>query len=313
MFTSSKIKSIKSIGVRDVYDITVENDHSYVGNGIVCHNSSKPNLQNIPRGPRIRGMFVPSPGTALLFADLSQAEMRLMADYAEDKVMIQMVNSKVDVHWEGCKKLFYHDKVLTYDSKDPEMKRFRKLTKLCNFGRLYGAGTKKVIKSVNEKLEKGEERLTEAIAEAHGEWFFSTFYRIAEYLKEVEDFILSNGYIDNKFGRRRHLPDAFVADKMKRAAALREGINAQIQGQASDIVQLAAIRINKVLKEQNLKSQFLMSIHDELGYEVPLEELEIMKKLVPQEMISKAGFPMNMIDIDLESEVSIYYNRWNND
>lgn len=285
--------------------------------------SSTPNVQNLPRKTpeittltgrvihpsNIRGIFTAPPPFRLFSSDLSQAELRIMADYANDYMMLDYIKRKEDIHWKGCLKIFYQDKNLIYDSKNPEMKRLRKLTKLCNFGGLYGGSNRKKVSSVNEKLELGEPKIDLAIAAAHTEWFNSEFSDIQTYIRIQEDHIEEHAWIDNKFGRRRRLPDAKSKDKFLKAEAKRQGINAQIQGTASDIVQLAVIRIAKWLDENKMQSKIIWTVHDELdGYTHP-NEIEILKEIIPKMMCEKVP-PIDRIKVDLESEFEVYNNRW---
>ena len=238
MFKSIKIKSIKSVGIKTVYDLQIDDDESYLAEGFINHNST-PNVQNLPRRTpsittltgrviepsNIRGIFTAPPPFKLFSSDLSQAELRIMADYANDIMMLDYIKRKEDIHWTGCLKIFYKDQKLIYDSKNPEMKRLRKLTKLCNFGGVYGGSDHKKVSSVNEKLELGEPKIDLKIAGAHTEWFNSEFPDIQNYIKVQNDHIAKYGWIDNKFGRRRRLPDVFTKDKYLIAEAQRQGIN----------------------------------------------------------------------------------------
>jgi hypothetical protein len=168
---------------------------------------------------------------------------------------------------------------------------------------------RKKVSSVNEKLELGEPKIDLKIAGAHTEWFNSEFPDIQNYIKVQNDHIAKYGWVDNKFGRRRRLPDVFTKDKYLIAEAQRQGINAQIQGTASDIVQLSIIRITKWLEENQMQSKIIYSVHDELdGYGHP-EELEILKEVIPKMMCEKV-FPINKIKVELESEFDVYNHRW---
>ena len=285
--------------------------------------SSTPNVQNLPRKTfeiitptgrviqpsNIRGIFTAPPPFKLFSSDLSQAELRIMADYANDIVMLDYIARKIDIHWIATLDLFYKGQKLIYDSKNPEMKRFRKLIKLCNFGGLYGGSDKKKVSSVNEKLELGEPKIDLNLAAAHTRWFNSTFPDIQRYINIQEDHIATYGWIDNKFGRRRRLPDAKSKDNYLVAEAQRQGINAQIQGTASDIVQLSIIRISKWLEEQGMQSRIIYSVHDEVVGYAHSDEIEIMKEMIPKIMCEKV-YPVDRIKVTLESEFEIFKNRW---
>jgi uracil-DNA glycosylase family 4 len=272
--------------------------------------SSRPNVQNIPRDKRIRGIFTAAEGYDLFGCDLSQAELRIMAEYAQDHVMLDWINRNIDIHWEATKGVMYPNQPdLIYDPTNKEHKDHRKTMKSGNFGRLYGAATDKVMQTFNEKLERGEPKPSRELIEKHGQWFFSTFFGIADFLKEQEDFILTYGYVESLFGRRRRLPDAFSDNKFKRAEAVRQGINAQIQGTASDITQFGAIRIDKFLRENNYKSRFLFSVHDELIFELWKEESEELQKIIPVMMVEKV-YPCDRFKVKLDSEGTLYNHHW---
>lgn len=286
--------------------------------------SSTPNVQNLPRKTfeiitptgrviepsNIRGIFTAPPPFKVFSADLSQAELRIMADYAEDERMLYYIKNNIDIHWRGTQLVFYDGKEVIYNKTDSEMKRLRKLIKLCNFGGLYGGSDQKKVTSVNEKLELGEQKINLKIASKHSDWFFiQEFKRIRQYIEEMEKHILENGWIDNKFGRRRRLPEAKSENRKVVAEAQRQGINAQIQGTASDIVQLAYIKTCNWIKEKNLKSRALWTVHDEIdGYVHPDEE-ELLREMIPKFMTEKT-FPVDRIEVPLESEFEVFNNRW---
>ena len=289
--------------------------------------SSSPNVQNLPKRTfeiisptgkviepsNIRGIFTSPPEYKVFSVDLSQAELRIMADYAQDYVMFDYIKNKIDIHWRGCQKVFYNnDTNLVYNSKDWTMKRFRKLVKLCNFGGLYGGSNKKKVQSVNEKLELGEQKITLEIASTHTDWFNSEFFRIQEYIHEMNHHIKRYGWIDNKFGRRRRLPDSQSSRKWIVAEAQRQGINAQIQGTASDIAQCGFMRIQEYLKDNNFKSRLIFSVHDEcVGY-IHESEIEELTPIIPELMVVKdtKWLPLDKIEVPLESEIEIFNNRW---
>lgn len=288
--------------------------------------SSTPNVQNLPKktpeikmptgtikeAMNVRGIFIAPNDYKLFSADLSQAELRIMADYAEDPVMLDYIERGEDIHWKATLDIFYHGKNLVYDAKDPIMKRYRKLIKLLNFGGLYGGSDQKKVQSVNEKLELGEEKINLRLAKQHSEWFWSEFSRTKQYLDEMEAHILTYAWIDNKFGRRRRLPNAKSTNKFLKQEAVRQGINAQIQGTASDIAQCGYMKVYDWLKENDLKSKILWSVHDEVDGYVHESEIDLLTEWVPKLMVQKDNIylPLDRIKVKLESEFEIYKNRW---
>jgi DNA polymerase-1 len=226
--------------------------------------------------------------------------------------MIDDINQGRDIHWMAALDLFYHGKQLEYDSKNPEMKRFRKLTKLCNFGGLYGGSNDKKVQSINEKLERGEEKINISLASAHSEWFWSRYYRTLEFHEEVRDFALSTGFIFSKLGRIRRLPEVNSTNNGKFEEAFRQGINAMIQGCSSDIAQCGFMRVREYFEEHNLKSRCLFSIHDEVDGYLHIDEIEVLKPIIPDLMVKKdtKWLPLDRIQVKLESELEIFKNRF---
>jgi uracil-DNA glycosylase family 4 len=300
---------------------------SYLLHGAVSGRlSSRPNLQNMPKKTKtanIRGVFTARPGWRFWSCDESQVEMRIMADYAQDPIMLYYIDNNIDIHWRGCKEVFYNGKELEYDPTDFQMKRNRKLTKLCNFGGMYLGSDQTKVEKVNEKLERDEPKITMQDAQRHSEWFWSEFERTKEYQLEMKEHILCNGWIDSKFGRRRILPDAFSDKKYFREEAVRAGINAQIQGTASDIAQWGFIKIYDYCRDNNLESWPLITVHDEADGESPEHELELIKEITPKLMTSKTfsihpdGIERkidisNIIKVKIDSEFEVFKERWGN-
>lgn len=285
--------------------------------------ASTPNVENLPRktpgkvlphgiekkSSNIRGIFRAEKPAQLFSCDLSQAELRFMAFYAQDEVMIEWVKNKIDIHWKATQGVFSQFEGMTYDEKDGIMKERRKFIKSGNFGRLYGAKTLRVVQSMTEKLDWGDPKPDATIMDIHGDWFFDTFYGIKGYLTEMEHFIKAYGYIDNIFGRRRHLPDAGSDNKTLVDEAVRSGVNAQIQGTSSDVVQLATVEIDKYKKKHKMRSRAIWTVHDEIDGEVFPEELEEWKEMVLHYMTVKTGV-MEQINIPLEAEFEVFENRW---
>ncbi|HLD98236.1 MAG TPA: DNA polymerase [Candidatus Nanoarchaeia archaeon] len=278
--------------------------------------SSTPNVQNLPKKTpksNIRGIFAPPSDEYKFFsADLSQAELRLMADHAQDFNMLDDIEAGRDIHWMAALDLFYHGQNLEYDSKDPQMKRYRKLTKLCNFGGLYGGSDDKKVSSINEKLERGEEKVDLTLAADHSKWFWSRYHRTAEFQSEVRDFALSTGFLISKLGRIRRLPEVNSTNNAAWEEAFRQGINSIIQGAASDIAQCGFMRIREYFKDNQLKSCCLFTVHDEADGYLHVNEIDMLKPIIPNLMVVKdtKWLPLDRIKVKLESELEIFKNRF---
>jgi len=264
-------------------------------------SSKGPNIQNIPRDKKVKGMFIPEEGFLLVEADYSQAELRVMAFYSKDEVLVEKYRKNEDVHLATACFIF---------GKKPEdiLKPERKRAKLVNFGYLYGATAKKAHSSILEKAEEGEEVPTLSEMAKFREGFFNLYKGIAKYIKDVHKLIIRDGKIMNCFGRTRRLPQVNSPYEEKQAEALREGLNAIIQSTASDITQIGVIRINRMFLERELKSRFLFTVHDAVLMEIHKSEVWILDEV--RELMEHPPAPFNMpIAVDIE----IYERAWGND
>lgn len=317
MFTSSKIKNIKSLGIMNVVDITVKDNHSYIGNGIVNHNSSNdPNLQQIPRDTTssdIKKMFIPPPGYLLLQLDYSQAELRVMAAQAGEKTMIKWFKEGKDIHLASALKKYHMEdeydriaKILELeDDNDPEFKIWkvrRKQAKTINFGIIYGQGANKLADSLECSLEEAKQFLKE---------FDKTFPKVAAFVKKQHALAHENAYVTNVFGRKRRLWDIDSDNKALVAQAERQSVNAPIQGAASDYTLFSSILIWEQSKAGLLpidKPQ-AYTVHDSLGYFVKPEHVhEVVPKLLKicenPETMEWFGFQIDDVQMKVDFEVS---------
>lgn len=219
--------------------------------------SQNPNLQNIPlhsvRGQAIRHAFVASPGYALVALDYSQIELRLAALLSGDPILCEIFRSGRDVHCEVAAQVFK----VAPDAVDGEMRR---RAKVINFGILYGMGVNAL------KVQLGS---TTAEAHQYLEDYFATFKTLAEYLERVKGYARKHGYTETLFGRRRQFPEMKSDLPYVRAQAERMAINAPIQGTSADIIKYAMVRVDAVLRAAQEEAHLLLSVHDELVYEVP--------------------------------------------
>ncbi len=223
--------------------------------------STNPAMQNIPirteRGRAIRHAFIAPPGYTLLDLDYSQIELRIAAMLSKDEKLIEIFKSGRDVHREVAAAVFG----VAPADVDAEMRR---RAKVINFGILYGMGVN-ALKS----------QLGTSAGEAHTFYddYFATFKTLAEYLESTKGFARKNGYTETLFGRRRQFPEMKSPLPYVRAQAERMAINAPIQGTQADLIKLAMVRIDEMLKEEGVRHRvhLLLQVHDELVYEVPEE------------------------------------------
>ena len=231
-------------------------------------------MQNIPirseRGRAIRHAFVADKGSTLLGFDYSQIELRLAAILSGDELMCDIFRSGRDVHTEVAARVFN----VEADKVDREMRR---RAKIINFGILYGMGVNAL-----------KAQLGTSTAEAHqfSEDYFNTFKRLAEYLEEVRGFARKHGYTETMFGRRREFAGIKSALPYVRAQAERMAINAPIQGTEADLIKLAMVRVDDMLREDGTDEDvhLLLQVHDELVYEVKEESVAALAPSIKEIM-----------------------------
>ncbi len=220
--------------------------------------SQNPGLQNIPvrteQGRAIRHAFIPAEGFTLVGLDYSQIELRLAAILSKDEKLGDIFRNGRDVHREVAAAVFG----VEADAVDPEMRR---RAKIINFGILYGMGVNAL-----------KAQLGTSVAEAHQFYddYFETFSTLAQYLESTRGFARKNGFTETLFGRRRQFPEMKSTLPYVRAQAERMAINAPIQGTQADIIKLAMVRIEAMLRETNATEDayLLLQVHDELVFEV---------------------------------------------
>jgi DNA polymerase-1 len=185
-------------------------------------------------------------------------------------------------------------------------KRQRKIAKLVNFGYLYGASARKAHQSISEKLQGDEISITLREAEQFRRDFFIKYTGIDRFIKKVKRHIMVKKTIVSCFGRIRRLPQVESPYEEKKQEALRQGLNALIQGTASDLTQLALVQIHKFLIPY--KSRFLFTVHDAILLEVHKSEKHLLTKL--KQIMEQSRKPFNF---PVEADISVFKNRWGND
>lgn len=235
-------------------------------------SSTNPNLQNIPvrddEGREIRRAFIPDQGSLFLSADYSQIELRIMAHLSEDPNMIDAFLNGQDIHAVTASKV--------YGVPLEEVTRnMRRNAKTANFGIIYGISAF----GLSEQLRIPRNEARELI-----EGYFSTYPGVREYMDESIRKAQEKGYVETIFKRRRFLPDIHSRNSVVRGYAERNAINAPIQGSAADIIKVAMNNIFRAFSERKLQSRMIMQVHDELNFNVRKEELDIVRKIVVEEM-----------------------------
>jgi len=235
-------------------------------------SSSHPNLQNIPIrtevGQQIRNAFVAEKGRALMAADYSQIELRIIASLANDKSMISGFQAGEDIHKRTAAEI--HNV-----SQDKVTKQMRRAAKAINFGIIYGMGAYGL--AMREGISNKE-------AKEFIEKYFTLHKDIKKYLEKTKELAREHGYVETLFGRRRYLPEIHSGMHQVKAAAERMAINHPVQGTAADIMKLAMIEILKKLPKVSKDTKMVLQVHDELVFEVPKGEEKKVAKFLKQEM-----------------------------
>jgi DNA polymerase-1 len=236
-------------------------------------SSNNPNLQNIPirteRGREVRKAFIPrDENHVLLSADYSQIELRLIAEISRDENMMEAFDKGLDIHTATAAKVYGI-------ALDEVTSTQRRNAKAVNFGIIYGQSAF----GLSQNLGIPRKEAAEII-----ENYFSTYPNIKKYMNDTMNFARENGYVETIMGRRRYLRDINSANQTVRGFAERNAINAPIQGSAADMIKIAMIRIHQDIKDQNLASKMTMQVHDELVFDVPKEEIAVMKKIIEERM-----------------------------
>lgn len=251
-------------------------------------SSQFPNLQNIPirmeEGRKIRKVFVPSEeGWFILAADYSQIELRVLAHISEDEGLQEAFLHDLDIHTKTAMDVFG----VTAEEVDSNMRRSAKAV---NFGIVYGISDYGLSQNLN---------ITRKEASQFIERYFQAFRGVRRYMDDIVLEAKRDGYVKTLLERRRYLPEINASNFNIRSFAERTAMNTPIQGTAADIIKLAMVLMDEALKNHGLKSRMLLQVHDELVFEVPPDELDIMSKLVPETM--GRALPLS---VPLKAEVS---------
>ncbi len=235
-------------------------------------SSTNPNLQNIPirteLGREIRAAFVAEPGNLLLKADYSQIELRLLAHFSDDPLLVEAYRRGDDIHTLTASQVFG----VPTDEINPE---HRRRAKAVNFGIVYGLSAFGLSQQIGID-QKEAKRFIDA--------YFEKYAGVRAFIDRTLEQARAELKIATLFGRVRPLPDMLSKNWNLRGFAERTAVNTPLQGTAADLIKLAMIRIDAELRQRKLRSRMLLQVHDELVFEVHEGELEVMKQLVAQQM-----------------------------
>ena len=291
--TLSKLYSTYIIGLQD--QVFIDGKIHTIYNQALTQtgrlSSTDPNLQNIPvktpEGKLIRKAFVPEYDYLVSF-DYSQIELRVLAHLAGVKSLIKAFNEDKDIHRHTASEIFR----VPEEQVDSTMRRNAKAV---NFGIVYGISDF----SLSQDL-----KITKKEASEYMEIYFDRYPKIKGYLESVKEEAKEKGYVLTVLNRRRFIPEIKSSNKIVKALGERLAMNAPIQGSAADIIKLAMVKVYNRMKRENLQSEMILQVHDELILNVKHDELEIVKSLVKEEM-------ENVLNMSVELEVDTNIgNTW---
>jgi len=235
-------------------------------------SSSDPNLQNIPirteEGRQIRSAFIAREGWRLLSADYSQIELRILAHCSEDPILIEAFLNEEDIHTRTATEVFE----VFPEMVTPELRR---QAKVINFGILYGMGAFRLSQELG---------ISQKMAQAYISHYFSRYQGVKSYTDRILQEARAQKRVYTLLGRTRPLPDIDSRNAAVRQGAERTAINTPIQGTAADLIKVAMIRADEALRKKSLKSAMLLTVHDELVFEVAPDETRVVSELVRDAM-----------------------------
>jgi DNA polymerase-1 len=234
-------------------------------------------------GRQVRQAFIAPPGSCLLSADYSQIDLRALAHLSHDQRLVDAFKHDEDVHSATASQLFAVDSSqVTAD--------MRRVAKTVNFGVIYGMSDY----GLERATELSREEATRFIAS-----YFEKYPGVLQYLDSTKKHARDTGYVQTLLGRRRSIPEINSPNRQIREAAERMAINMPVQGTSADIIKVAMINLYREMGERRVKTKMLLQVHDELLFEVPMDELEEMRRLVPDIMSSA-------LELDIPVKVDVH-------
>ena len=245
-------------------------------------SSSDPNLQNIPirsvEGRAIRKAFIAADNHVIVAADYSQIELRIMAHLSGDAGLLNAFNEGLDVHSATAAEVFG----VALDAVTIDQRRS---AKAINFGLIYGMSAFGLAKQLH---------IGRAESQAYIDTYFQRYPGVLDYMNRTRQGAHEAGFVETIFGRRLYLPEINARNKMRVQAAERTAINAPMQGSAADIIKKAMLGVDQFLRDAGLASKMIMQVHDELVFEVPKHELELLQSgvIAAMESAAKLAVPL---------------------
>ena len=281
----SKLKSTYLDSLPQLVDAEgrVHTTFNQVGTATGRLSSTNPNLQNIPvrtaLGREIRAAFIAAPGNVLMSADYSQIELRLMAHFSQDPLLLDAYRTGKDIHTLTASEVFGVD-AATMD------KETRARAKAVNFGIVYGISPFGLAAQLN---------IDQKTAREYIERYFDRYKGVQRFIDETLETVRREQAVKTHFGRVRPIPDIQSRNPNMRGFAERTAVNTPLQGTAADLIKLAMLKIDAAIVERGLKSRMTLQVHDELLFDVVPGEVEAMRELVKREMENVAEFSVPIV------------------
>ncbi len=275
--TLAKLKSTYADALPDLIHAETGRIHTSFNQAVAATgrlSSSDPNLQNIPirteEGREIRKAFVPRQGWQLLSADYSQIELRILAHCSEDPILIQAFIDDEDIHTRTASEVFQVFPQMINDE-------LRRQAKAINFGIIYGMSAYGLARDLE---------ISNKMAQTYIDHYFTRYRGVKAFIDSTIATAHDTRQTSTLLGRRRQLPDIASTNRNVRRFAERTAVNTPIQGTAADLIKLAMINVDQAVRKRRLKTAMLLSVHDEMIFEVPPDELDDAKALIRREMES---------------------------
>lgn len=245
-------------------------------------SSKEPNLQNIPVktevGRKIRKAFIPDKGKVLISADYSQIELFLLAEFSRDENLFDAFNKGEDIHYRTASLIFNKNGADVSKSE-------RNIAKTVNFGVLYGQSAFALAEDLN--IPRGE-------AANFIKLYFEKYSGVKTYIEKLKAVCKEKGYAETYWGRKRTIPEINSRNKNDAAYGERMAVNTVIQGTAADLIKIAMIKINRAFLKNNLKARLILQVHDELIFDAPFDEKEIVVKIIKDCMENDFNFKLRL-------------------
>ena len=260
--------------------------HTHYGQAVAVTgrlSSIDPNLQNIPvrtpEGRRIREAFIAPPGHAIVSADYSQIELRIMAHLSGDAALLKAFTDGLDVHRATAAEVFGVDATQVSSEQ-------RRYAKVINFGLIYGMSSFGLARNLG---------IDNTAAKNYIDRYFERYPGVRRYMDDTVAFARAHGYVETVFGRRLILPEINGGNGPRKKAAERQAINAPMQGTAADLIKKAMVAVQDVLQKEQRATRMIMQVHDELVFEVPDAEIGWVKSEVPKLMAGVAELKVPLL------------------